>query len=127
MFTISVGTNARVHGICCIAVGDNTFARGAYQISIGEKITIPNDLTKAMAIATLHEIKELKLTFQAMCDQRVAPAEFGPNSAKAIDFLAAAIEKHFGKNLEELIEDVKKEDPKNNISSSTLENEKEKK
>lgn len=109
MFTIAVGTNARTHGICCIAVGDDTFARGAYQVSIGEKVTIPNDLSKSQAVISMQEIKELKLTFQAMVDQKVAPRDFGTESARAIDLLMATLEKHFGKGLEGLVEDIKNE------------------
>jgi hypothetical protein len=109
MFTVAVGTNAYVHGICCLAVGDNTVARGAYQVSIGEKVTIPDNLSKASAIATFNEVKELKLTFQAMVRQKVAPPEFGVESTKALDVLVGTLEKHFGKGLNELIEDVKNE------------------
>ena len=109
MFTVTVGTNARTHGICCLAIGDNTLARGAYQVSIGEKITIPNELTKSSAVATLTEIKELKLTFNAMVEQKFAPPNFGVEAAKALDLLASTLEKHFGKNLEGLVEDLKKE------------------
>lgn len=109
MFTISVGTNARTHGICCIAIGDDAFARGAYQVVVKDKLTIPNNLTKATAVATMQELKEMKLTYQAMVEQKVAPADFGPASAKAIDLFTAALEKHFGKDLNGLLEDIKKE------------------
>lgn len=109
MFSISVGTEARAHGFCCIAVGDNTSARGAFQVSVGDKVTIPNDTTKATAVATLVEIEQMRLTYKAMCDTKFAPAEFEAASSKAIDHLKNVLEKHFGKNLEGLVEDIKKE------------------
>lgn len=107
MFSISVGTNANAHGFCCIAVGDDTAARGAFQVSIGEKVTIPNETSKATAVATLHEIERMRVTYKSMCEQKFAPPEFASASSKAIDFLRDVLEKHFGKNYDQLIEELK--------------------
>jgi hypothetical protein len=109
MLNVTVGNNARTHGVCCIAIGDDTTARGAYQVSVGERVSLPNDMTAAFAVATIQEVRELKLTFQAMVDQRVAPATFGTESTRALDILVSAFEKHLGKSFDELLVEVKKQ------------------
>ncbi len=103
---ITVGTNARVHGICCIAIGDNSLARGAYQVVVTSPITIPSDITKEQAVATITEIREMKLTYAAMVEQKVAPAAFRDKSAVAIDKLVNVLEQHFDKPFDSLVKDV---------------------
>lgn len=109
MLCISMGIDARTHGICCIAVGDGAVARGAYSVVVLDKVTLPNDLPKDKAVASMLELREMKLTFRAMVDQKVAPPRFADESSAAIDKVWDLLEQHFDKKFDDLLEEVKRE------------------
>ena len=88
---IEVGEGAYAHGICCVAVGDGITVRGAYQVGIGEKLTIPNVTDEQIKIV-IPQLKEKILVYHAICDQRVAPPEFGSMAEKAITMAIKALE-----------------------------------
>lgn len=78
---VRAGLNAVSSGMCCVAVGDDTLARGAFQVSLGSKLTLPDtDEPTEKKIEnytnTLASVKEIAAIFTAMGQQGHAPKEF---------------------------------------------------
>jgi hypothetical protein len=88
---ISVGNNAIARGICCIAIGDNVTARGAFQVVIGKEVSLPSDIATDKLDELIENINDMKLTFEAMVNQRQAPKDFAKQSAAAIDMLVGKL------------------------------------
>ena len=82
---LAVGTNTKATGICCIAVGDNLIVRGSHQVRIGEKVTLPADITKDQADILIPQLQELILVYNAMDDQGQTPLNFGSRAERAIN------------------------------------------
>lgn len=109
MFNISLGVDAEAYGIGCISIGDGVVTRGLFQVEISDKVTLPNDLTKASAVATLRELDKLELLYASFVEQKFAPEEFESKYKKAVTVFKDLIEKHFGKGLQGLLNDISSE------------------
>jgi hypothetical protein len=81
---LEVGNNAVARGICCVAVGDNVVVRGAYQVEVGEEITLSDKMTIDQMSILIPQLEDLILTYNALSDQKVAPADFGKRASNAV-------------------------------------------
>jgi hypothetical protein len=86
---ISIGTGAYAAGLCCLAIGDNTKAIGAFQVQTCEPVTFPpvSAAKKEEVIASLQKLSDVYL---AMGQQGHAPLKFVDEARYAIKY---AIEK----------------------------------
>jgi hypothetical protein len=124
ILSVAAGNNARCHGVCCVAIGDNIIARGAYQVVQSDVLSLPELKPDIKSLNVWAEIKELKLTYTAMQEQKVAPGGFAERACEAINRLANEIEKRVGMSFEKLIEHVNNENKKIQEENTTLEEKK---
>jgi len=94
-YNISIGNNARAAGLCCIAVGDDTLARGAYQIVVNhEKLTLPDTISVEDYERNLMLLEDNILTFNAMAQQGFAPVDFATRAEKLLTEVIKTIKTH---------------------------------
>lgn len=85
MLNIQIGNGSRAAGFCCVSVGDGALTRGAYKVEIRSAITFSPDVTVESLDNLVEALKDVNLTYQALVEQKVAPAEFGVRSKAAIE------------------------------------------
>ena len=76
-----------------MAVGDDLVARGAYQVFIGKTVTLPDSLTNDQIYQYLQALNESNLIYQALVEQKVAPADFAEKASKAIFVACEALKR----------------------------------
>jgi hypothetical protein len=86
----SFGTNAFVNGYCCVAIGDNTRATGAFQVALSRIVTIPAYFTNGNAAASVDNLREQKSYYQ-----RLDNISFIDKATEAIDFVINLLTKKF--------------------------------
>jgi hypothetical protein len=85
MLNIQIGNGSRAAGFCCVSVGDGALTRGAYKVEIRSAISFPADATVESFDTLVNALQDVNLTYQALVEQKFAPAEFGVRSKAAID------------------------------------------
>ena len=102
---IQIGSGAVAKGICCVAIGDNTVARGAFQVNFNKTINIPN-VEKRVIVDILDSVKDMNLTFSVMAEQKHAPSDFALKADEAISYFVTSVENYFKKTHAELRKEV---------------------
>lgn len=91
MLNVAIGNGALANGFCCVSVGDGSITRGAFQVRMTEKLSIPSEVTVQNLDNTVAALQDLCLTYQAMVEQNHAPAEFAVRAKAAIDVAVDAL------------------------------------
>ena len=98
--TLRAGQNAYASGFCCVAIGDDTSARGAFQVSLGTKLTLPDDPSldtpekKIEGFTTgANTVREFIAIYSAMGEQGHASAEFVEKANSALNILLDTLNK----------------------------------
>ena len=91
MLNVAIGNGALANGFCCVSVGDGSITRGAFQVRMTEKLSIPSEITVQNLDNTVAALQDLCLTYQAMVEQNHAPAEFAVRAKAAIDVAVDAL------------------------------------
>lgn len=86
MACIEIGVGSKARGICCIAVGDNTHSRGAFQVNVGEMVTIPA-IPLERTILFIEELKDAILTYHELSKTKYAPDLFGKKAEAALQIV----------------------------------------
>ena len=81
---IAIGSNAVARGMCCVAVGDDTSAIGAFQVSVGPKITISLSTTSEELQVAISNLQSHIEIFTKMGEQKHAPEAFVKSAVLAI-------------------------------------------
>jgi hypothetical protein len=84
-FTISLGNGTRAAGFACISVGDGADTRGAFQVDVQSKLTLPS-MTRDQAQEIVDSLLDMLSTYEAFERQGFAPAGFAEKAKYAIDF-----------------------------------------
>jgi hypothetical protein len=101
MFSITVGRESQAHGLCCISIGDNSVTRGAFQVNVTDKLSLPEGLTAEKLDIVVQEVENLRETYKAFVAQGfpLATPEFLEKANAAIEVLLGAIDV-YKKNIE---------------------------
>lgn len=91
MACIEIGVGSKARGIGCVAVGDYTEARGAFQVNIGESITIPVISPDKIKIL-IDQLTDSILTYNELSKTKYAPELFGRKAEAAIRIVIDILE-----------------------------------
>jgi hypothetical protein len=98
---IEIGEKAKAKGICCIAIGDNTSAYGAFQVDVGKTVTLPAGISNEQYEKVKSDLDNLVLVYKAMNEQKHAPVEFFAKAECAISTLKTLLDQEMARTKEE--------------------------
>lgn len=81
-------------GFFCIAIGDDTYAEGAYQVVTSDKITVPSYFTKDIARQCIIDLerKKIECSKEAQFDLL---SDFPRRASSAIDLVINTLKNKF--------------------------------
>jgi hypothetical protein len=90
---VSSGTNAKVQGICCIAIGDNTTAIGCFQVDTSDAsaMTFPPYYNQTVAESIIPQLEICKKRYEGFRNKAGVPVDFADRAVSAIDRLILEI------------------------------------
>jgi len=110
MSTVAIGSKAKALGICCVAIGDDVVARGAFQVITGTHLTLPDlfgvcecnagnkcECEAKHIISIISILKDNILTYYALVDQGFAPKKFASDAENAINIVLHILDERLRK------------------------------
>ena len=85
MLNVTLGNGSSSSGICCVSIGDGASTRGAFQVNVTPNLSFPTESTVEQFDQLIAALKDVCLTYQALVDQKFAPATFAVRAKAAID------------------------------------------
>lgn len=90
---IALGTGSQASGLFCVAIGDKAIARGAFQVTVTDKLNMPELTSKPQIEMLMSQLVDVMITYKALETQKFAPPDFVPKADAAVKQVMVILQK----------------------------------